>query len=235
MIHGRRVALENRSRAVFALSYDGRRWVLKRKITPQGVLAEALAWLLCQAMGMCIPHAAAVRPPRRPSARQPEWIWASQYVELLGWNEAVRENVGDTSRFAGLMVLDAWLGNEDRHRDNLVLLQTPNLNRVEFLALDFDAAWVGSEIMRLPDWSAVPTPALLPSPPVAELWRAAVPAWVARARGIPHNDLLQFVREACQLANIPREQPLLTWLSRRRDHLDPIVDTMSTTLLEGVT
>ena len=190
MVELRPVSIMNLSRAVFASSADGRLWVLKKRMTPGRVLAEAVGWLLCQRLHVPIPQAAAACTP--PRIKLP-WRWASQFRELQHWGSrgVRREQIGDLSRFAAILVLDAWLGNADRHAQNLVLEQREDPDRLEFMALDFDDAWVGQRHplrVRVDRRSDVPPP-LLFRPPPRDWWAGALPAWIERAQAIRDEDL----------------------------------------------
>lgn len=227
MLEGAPVGVSCRTEALMALSADGRRWVLKKKITASGLLAEAVAWLACRHLGVDIPHAVAVRTD---SPSGPPWLWASEFVPLYHWREEHAESVGDPSKFAALVALDAWLGNGDRHSENLVLRQTEDADRVEILALDFDAAWVGDGADR--EARATEHPRPLPVAPPAELWTQAVPGWVARVQGIEHNLLREFVAEACELSASPAAPQIIEWLVFRQNLLPGLAAAMTAELVE---
>ena len=97
------VGVECLSNAVFAQHQPtNTRWVYKAEIHSEGVLAEAMAWLLCDDLGIPIPRAAAVREPAGRSTSRP-YAWASERERIRHWAPEVIDLVGNPTIFAALV------------------------------------------------------------------------------------------------------------------------------------
>lgn len=196
---------------------DNTNWIYKVDIHPAGVLAEALGWLLCNDLDIPIPVGVAVCEPRRRPQGRPAYTWASEYARLGHWDPTHLSFIRNPTMFAAILVLDAWLGNADRHDENWVV-EVGTGPSVDLVALDFDAAWVGRPYERATSGTAVPySPNIVPLAP--PLWRGAVDEWVARARDIPGDVLQAYVIEACELSGTGDAPAVLSWLRERRDSL----------------
>ncbi len=219
------VSVECSTRACHARHLpDNTRWIYKTEISAAGVLAEAIGWLICDDLGIPIPVGAAVREGPPGSSHRP-FVWASAHERIVHWQPALLHLVGNPSTFAAITVVDAWLGNPDRHDENLILRVGAG-DSLDLLALDFDAAWVGRPDARGRAGNAVAAPDRI-TPLDPSLWQPDLAHWVTRAREIPEAVLKEYVGEACELSGSREEAAVLFWLRGRQDVLDDLARQVS--------
>lgn len=203
---------------------DNTRWIYKTDIAPSGVLAEAMGWLICDDLGIPIPIGAAVRVANPASAPRP-FVWASAEERIIHWAPEYLHLVGNPSIFAAISVVDAWLGNPDRHDENLILRIGAG-DSLDLLAIDFDGAWVGTPAARgRAGITAAAPDRITPLDPI--LWKPDLAHWVGLARAIPERVLVEYVREACELSGSRDEAAVLSWLRGRQDVLEDLAQQVA--------
>lgn len=108
------VPVANRSNALFMLdTRNGDQYVVKRGIHSTDLVAEAVGWLLSRELSVRTPEAAFVTGERAG--------WASRLVDAaMNW---APDDAGlcDPVDVARIFVLDALVGNTDRHNDNVLV------------------------------------------------------------------------------------------------------------------
>jgi len=124
--------------ASYAVDASGRLWVRKREsITGwEELLAEALAWLLADPLGVPAPDAAVVLAPGEES-------WLSAFVpDVVAHWSAGAGPIENRDGLAATLVLDALLANPDRHARNILLAPAAG-GRVRAWAIDWGDALAG--------------------------------------------------------------------------------------------
>ncbi len=92
---------------------NGDQYVVKRGVHPTDLVAEAVGWLLSKELSVRTPEAAFVTGERLG--------WASRRVDaIMNW---APDDAGlcDPVDVARIFVLDALIGNTDRHNDNVLV------------------------------------------------------------------------------------------------------------------
>jgi hypothetical protein len=211
------VPVPNACDAVYAT--DGaRKWVRKPLMGADGLLAEALGFMLGRELRAPIPEGAVTGPPEDVS-------WLSEFLpDIQHWDTSHVNFIVNYPEVGRLIALDALLLNDDRHAGNLVL-QTTNKNEVERRAWGID---MGNALAGRPTDFAkaeLVTPSiakLVDNLPVTLIQEGAYLA-AAQAQKLSPYVLASMVREACELAREPRENEdllngvLLLRLSRAPD------------------
>lgn len=132
-----KVPVNNRSGAQFALhAPSGRRFVIKGAQTPEDIRGEAVGWVLSRALEVKTPAAAVMVESKRLG-------WASELVpDALPWRaaEASQCSVED---IANIFVLDAIIGNVDRHDDNVLVVDRGGAVPYEVISIDLANSWLG--------------------------------------------------------------------------------------------
>lgn len=216
-----KVPVQNSSEAVYSADATGRRWVRKRvsEMGHEALLAEALGWLLARHFSVPIPDAALAGQGEDAS-------WLSEVLPLVKhWNEAERTRVRNLRAIGKVLMLDAVLMNGDRHAGNILLAPLKKGGRLTAWAIDFDHALVGWP----GDFAAVSVNEL-PSLrnlarglPVAAMRPGARQA-AREARLLDGSILAGYVTEACEIAQEPRKDLLVSALQARVDRAIELTD-----------
>lgn len=211
VLEGLPVPVGCRTEAVYATDATNRDWVLKKLISAPGMCAEAVGWILARQLGIPVPDGAAVPGAKGAS---PPWIWASRREpSLVHWDPDLADRIVNLDQFAAVVMLDAWLGNGDRHDQNITCRQRAD-GSLELLAIDYDAASVGDAAERALLRCAPPKATPIHPPPVNR-WRPHVAEWVARGRAVSTGSLQRVAVEACELAGLPDVRAVSSWLLER--------------------
>lgn len=211
----REVMVPNSSNATYVRDADGRAWV-RRDVAlmgDNGVLAEALWWLLADHLHIPVPEAAIHCDPDDDG-------WLSRRIEeVVHWRPSRASYVTNLDELKGILALDAVTGNHDRHKRNL-LLETTSESRMRAWAIDAANAAIGcaADLEQLgldiprphPDTTGIPVHL---SSPGALATAKALEAMACA----PGAGLAQFVAEACYLgkANATERKRLLEALCAR--------------------
>jgi hypothetical protein len=205
------IPVPNQSGARYGLTPDLRRWVVKHKLPSEGLLAEALGWLLSETLGVPVAAAGIFMLDGAPG-------WASGWVEpATHWSGARLESLENPEGLGAILALDAIIGNPDRHAANL-LLQTvePDLKH-RVISIDLGNAWIGDPARFAARDLETHDPELFAPPadiPLALVRPGALLA-VALAEGVSLAALTDYVREACDIAG-SSDYALLTQALHRR-------------------
>jgi len=102
----------------------GRRWVRKDVgrggITRQGLLGEAMTWLLGRRVGVPVPDAAVWRGAAGEAA------WLSRFLDdAVGWQSWMPTAIEDWGDLGAILALDVVLLNRDRNAANLLIQARP--------------------------------------------------------------------------------------------------------------
>jgi hypothetical protein len=133
----------------------GERWVAKstRTIQASGLRAEAVAALVAQVIGAPVPEGAVC------DIGGVRWWCSSWLASADPWSRARSRDLNAAGDCARIVLLDLLIGNEDRHRDNLLLARLDSGAR-RVVAIDHEQAWVGHagglDTARLPDLHKYP-------------------------------------------------------------------------------
>jgi hypothetical protein len=130
------VPVPNQSRALFMSDTATQvRYVVKRDIHPSDLHAEAIGWLTSRELGVKTPAGAVVSGT--PSG------WASRALDhVLSWDPRDAQ-LCSAEDVAGIFVLDAVIGNPDRHNDNVLVAEGLPGEPYEVWSIDLGNAWVG--------------------------------------------------------------------------------------------
>ena len=205
------VPVPNSCDAVYAT--DGpRRWVRKPLMGANGLLAEALGFMLGRALHAPIPEGAVTGPPD-------DLVWLSEVVpNIQHWESQHVNFIINYPEVGRLMALDALLFNDDRHAGNLVL-QATDKNAFERRAWGID---MGNALAGVPadfakaEFATPGIAKLVDKLPAVLLQEGALLAAV-QAQELSSYVVTSMVSEACELAREPRknEELLLSSLLRR--------------------
>lgn len=134
---------------------DGERWVAKSVATikASGLRAEAIAALAAQVVGAPVPEGAVC------DIDGVRW-WCSRWVAGADpWSAEGARDLSSLGDGARIVLLDLLVGNEDRHRDNMLLART-DAGATRLVAIDHEQAWAGHEgaleVVRSPDLDKYP-------------------------------------------------------------------------------
>jgi hypothetical protein len=184
-----------------AYATDGeRRWVRKPLMGADGLLAEALGFMLGRELLAPIPDGAVTGPTD-------DLAWLSEVIpNIQHWDSQYVNFIINFPEVGRLMALDAILLNDDRHAGNLVLQATAT-NEFERKAWGID---MGNALAGRPSDYAkagLSTPSiakLVDKLPVALIAEGALLA-ATQAQELSKFVVVSMVREACELAHEPRE------------------------------
>ncbi len=122
---------------------DDKRWLLKRMEDsgPEEIIAEALAWRLGEALDLLIPTCALLIDGKHRG-----WL-SSCLKDVDHWHPEARGRISNPDQVAGMLVLDAILGNSDRHQANLLVEWSADESSVRVWAIDHGAAQVADSVL----------------------------------------------------------------------------------------
>ncbi len=119
---------------------EGREWISKGgdSVGWNDIFAETVSWLLGRRLGVRTPDAAVhVDAAGRP-------FWLSRRVRFYKhWSAGNDERVVNLGELARMLVLDALVGEIDRHAGNLILEPTPDGKGLTAWAIDSGNALIG--------------------------------------------------------------------------------------------
>lgn len=136
---GDEVAKPHTKQARLALTDDGGQWIAKseRTIRRHGLRAEVVGHLVSVTLGMPTPAAAV-------AVVDGVYWWCSQLVPASApYASSSASRLARPALVARLLMLDLLIFNEDRHRDNMLLVARLD-DRLDLLAIDHESAWIGS-------------------------------------------------------------------------------------------
>ena len=207
------------SRPVYATDDAARRWVWKKEMRADDVLAEALGWLLSRALGVPTPDAATVG--MRGSAS-----WATELIDApLHWGQLRGAVLVNPDAVGAMIGLDVLLGNPDRHASNILCVPQPSADELFAYSIDLAASWAGDPKGFDAKALDVPTVDLVIPPEIpVDLIRAGAYAFAQRAQDLPVADVRSYVAEACDLVDDPDAALLDKTLQRRITYLGTLLD-----------
>jgi len=216
----RPIDVENSSEAAWVVSESGESWVLKLEehMGVNGLLAEAIAWLLAKHMDLPVPDGAVYQ-------RGSETGWLSATLpNVMHWSAARAHFVDNLEDLGGVLALDAILLNGDRHQGNILLQTQETESHMRAWGIDFANASVGYAQafgkVGLDDLPHLNVARGLPT----ELLRPGLLRYAALAEQIDNASLKGFVTEACEIAREQERQPILDGLGLRLTHAQIIAD-----------
>lgn len=133
------VQVEHNHNATVVVDANGTNWVAKHEseINQEGILAEAISWMLAMEIGVPVPPAAYSRD-------EDGLTWLSQVVHpVLHWTAHEAVFVANTETFGRVLALDAIVMNTDRHAGNILLQPDPDEYSLKAWAIDHEGAHVG--------------------------------------------------------------------------------------------
>ncbi|MCC6811525.1 MAG: hypothetical protein IT381_29110 [Deltaproteobacteria bacterium] len=188
----KRVEVDSRGEVWFAVDEAGDEWVTK-EVSGANLAAEILSWHLARAIGVRIPHGAAVVPHDGTTS------WATRTIpNALHWTPSLGEVV-DPVDAAGVLVLDCLIHNGDRHEANL--MWTPLKGGKGLLhAIDHDLAAIG-DVEEFRDLVVSPPPRLSHAPgfPYSRA-ASAIGRYVDATNALSRAQLTAYVRDALDWA-----------------------------------
>lgn len=117
---------------------DGREWLLKRMEDsgPEEIIAEGFAWLFGQTLGALIPPCALWR-----DGTQIGWL-SERVKDVEHWGAGLHQRINNPRQVAAMLVLDALLGNRDRHAANLLVDWSLDQTSARLWAIDHGSAGI---------------------------------------------------------------------------------------------
>lgn len=214
---GAEVRVQNSSNAMYVRDIAGRQWIRREAalMGDNGVLAEALWWLLADYLNVPVPEAAFHCDSNNDG-------WLSRRIEAVThWRPSLASYVVNLDGLGGILALDAVTGNPDRHHRNL-LLEVLGESQVRAWAIDAANAAVGCandlEALGLnppaphPDTRGIPVDLVAPGALEAALALSSAPdallleivgeaGSLGRANAAEIARLLAAVRARCAVAS----------------------------------
>jgi hypothetical protein len=189
----------NSSDAKTAVGPDHTEWVHKELIGAGQVLAEAIAFLLGNRLELPIPQGGILTVDEQPT-------WLSRLIpNVAHWKPSLFESIaGGPVVFGRMYVLDAIVGNDDRHDGN-VLLQHTGVGVLRPWFIDFANAHISNptDLRGRPKFVPSPTRAHLRPPPLAPTVLRAARQAAKVAEKIPRECLAADAHEACDAVRCP--------------------------------
>lgn len=184
----------------YAASAGGDRWVAKR-CGGSDVVAEACGWLLARALDVPVVARVAI------SSDGEDLWWLGALVANAGhFTELTAQQITNPEALGRVVVLDALLGNEDRHGGNLLVEHTAGGSRV--LAIDFAGSWAGSPSTFVGRGEQSPSMARVAPGISRGLVTTSADDCAARAEALPSAVISGVAFEACRVARYGRAQDL---------------------------
>lgn len=197
------VLVPNASEAAY-VSAAGRIWVRKSEVMlcANGMLAEALYWLMARDLKLPIPDAAI-------HCEKDNLGWLSARIDpVRHWDDGATHLITNFADLGGVIALDAVLGNGDRHDQNL-LLEIHDDAHSKLWAIDHGNARVG----WVEDFEALGVDPPRPHPNVRvsiDLVASAAATTAAQLAELPTEVLQSYVEEACLVAGTIEAVPRIT-------------------------
>lgn len=205
-----------------SMTPDGRTWIRKRVLTTgcNPLTAEAACWLIARELHLPVPYAAVYLCER--DGNETSWL-SGEISPTLHWSETDHAKIVNLESLGGLIALDVFTLNSDRHAGNL-LVHPDRTGMFTLWGIDSGNALIG----QVPDFveqrDDIPNG---PIPPVRSLvntnaWATVRGDAIRSAQKIRQfnsiwlNDLLS---EACALGQEPRRAELSQALLHRRDRI----------------
>lgn len=135
---GPEVLVPNSSNATYVRDANGRTWIRREGalMGDNGILAEALWWLLASSFDIPTPQAA-----YHCDSNDDGWL-SRRIEEVVHWRPSRASYLINVDGLGGVLALDAITGNGDRHPRNL-LLETISESRMCAWAIDAANAAIG--------------------------------------------------------------------------------------------
>lgn len=131
---------------LFVAGTDGLDYVAKLPSPENPCLAasEAISYYLCQRLGMAVPATAWIEFDDGRWAFGSRWECGTQQFTTLDAESRVNAIISCAGQIMRFCLLDAFLGNPDRHADNLLFRRSPLDGRWTVINMDFSRAlWRG--------------------------------------------------------------------------------------------
>jgi hypothetical protein len=184
----------------YAASASGERWVAKR-CARTDVIAEACGWLLARELDVPVVARVAV------SLHEQDLWWLGALVHNAGhFTPSASQQVSNPEALGRVLLLDALLGNEDRHTANLLVEHSANGPRV--IAIDFAGSWAGSPSTFVERGDEAPSVARLAAGITRGLVSSSAEACAVRAEALSTATLSAIAFEACRVAGYGRHEDL---------------------------
>jgi hypothetical protein len=206
----------------YAASASGERWVGKR-CGGSDVIAEACGWLLARELEVPVVTRVGV------SAGDGDLWWLGALVDNAGhFTPSAAQQVTNPEALGRVLLLDALLGNEDRHGGNLLVAHGVDGSRV--IAIDFAGSWAGSPSTFVTRGEEAPSMTKVAPGITRGLVAASAEACAARAEALSTATLGAIAFEACRVARYGRAEDLdeaLTFrFSRARVILSSVLSSL---------
>lgn len=207
----RLVDVPNTSEAAWVQDAQGREWVVKweEETGVEGLLAEAVCWLLGRELGVPQPPAAVFIDAQRRG-----WL-SGRIPSVIHWDAGKAHFITNPDGLGAILALDAITFNDDRHRRNILLQPDPDELHLRAWAIDSGNALVGT----WPDFAAkgltLPSTRNLAKGLPIDGLRAGAAIAASRASALGPARILAIAREACEIAREPSPDPLVQALRAR--------------------
>jgi len=146
-----------------------------------------------------------------------EWSWLSEVIEnVRDWRSELGDLIANPDEVASMLVLDAIIGNQDRHAGNILVKEEPDSTQLQLWSIDSGKALVGwpHDFQALGILPPEPGSNHAVGLPIAAMRERALE--VAQiAVGIDPNALRNYVREACDVVAEPEFARIEETLIRR--------------------
>jgi hypothetical protein len=183
--------------ATYVADEDGTRWVAKseEQMGCNGMLAEAISWLLAKRLGAPVPDAKIWLGGANP-------VWMSRWVPDLAshWDEALVPKISNIAALGPAIVVDMLVGNADRHARNILLQGSLVPEHLLLWAIDFDDALIGHPGDFTFDPEHIPSVGNLARGLPVDMFEKAARHAADEAKALAGPVIVKLVQEACTIA-----------------------------------
>jgi hypothetical protein len=214
LVDGVLVPVRNSSSARFSRSTDGRTWIRKREMETgyEAVLAEALGWMLANALKVPAPQAAI-------SGQLGDLSWLSEEVPWVNqWHKDRVHYIQNLDDLGRMLTLDAIIHNHDRHAGNILLEPRPTDLELMTWTIDVGDCLLGHpQDLSDADLDLPSVKNVARGLPVERLREGALAA-AEEAELVTKGLLKNMIDEACSLVREPLADVLLDAVWHRMRH-----------------
>lgn len=194
----------------WSIDVTGTIWARKRvEVTGiEGLLAEAVSWLLARRLCVPVPDAAVTL------SGDLSWL-SKQITPVVHWDAIHQGGITNLMDLGKVLVLDVLINNPDRHAGNLLLQPDPDESAIKLWAIDAGNALIGWPSDYAAARDDLPSLRnLARGLPVSEVRESALEA-AEVASTISTLEIVEMVVHACHLANEPQPELITTTLVSR--------------------
>jgi hypothetical protein len=171
------------------------------------MLAECLGWALSRELGVRTPDCAVY------SGSDGASFLSEVIADVLHWSDSRPQAMKDPGELGAVLALDALIANPDRNSGNFLFRPSPD--DLELFSIDLANAMIGSPVLFAALGDAAPPPGTLVAGIPVALVRSGAERCAATAEGFDPSSLVEWVHEACHIAEADEVDTLVPTLKIR--------------------